>query len=212
MIKAIIFDADGVILDSEILWDEGQVEFLARRGLVYSASRTKHMLTGRTLTEGAAIMQKQYGFPGDPEVLGLERYEIMKKFYPQVKFMGGFLEFFGKIKNSYKLAVATSCKPELFMLADKNLKISEMFKHQIYFLRDVNNVSKPKPDIYLFAAKQLGVEPNECLVIEDAPNGIKAAHRAGMKVVALSTSHGRELVKDADQVVDSFEQINLSKY
>jgi beta-phosphoglucomutase len=212
MIKAIIFDADGVILDSENLWDTGQVEFLARYGKVYDRAKTKHLLTGRSLSEGSKIMMQQYDFTGNPEALGEERYEIMIKFYDHIAYMPGFLDFYNKLKGSYKTAVATSSNLKLFGIANEKLKLSELFGSHIYFLKDVNNVSKPEPDIFLYAAKMLKTDPKECLVIEDAPNGVMAAKRAGMNCIALSTTHGRDHLAEANNIVDSFDEIDLSKF
>ena len=155
MINTIIFDADGVIFDNEDLWDKGQTEFLGRRGLVYNRALTKHLLTGRSLSEGAKVMQGQYGFPGDPEILGEERKEIMKRFYQEAKLIPGFMEFFDTIKTKYKTAVATSSNIELFKILDSKFGITNLFRGHVYFLKDVNNVSKPKPDIFLYAPKIL---------------------------------------------------------
>lgn len=212
MIKSIIFDADGVIIDNESLWDLGQTEFLSRRGFVYDRAKTKHLLTGRSLSEGAKIMQEQYGCPGNPETLGQERLEIMKTLYPNINFMPGFLEFFAKVKDTYKTAIATSSNLDLFKMADAKLGLSKLFNNHIYFLKDVNNVSKPEPDIFLFAAKMLNTPPSECLVIEDAPNGVLAAKKAGMKCLAHSATHGKEHLTGADVIVDNFEQIDLSQF
>lgn len=212
MIKAIIFDADGVIFDNEDLWDKGQTVFLARRGKIYDRALTKHRLTGRSLPEGVKVMQQQYGFTGDPEVLGRERLDIMKELYDQVQLMPGFLEFYASIKNSYKTAVATSSNPLLFEILDKKFGVTKLFSSHVYFLKDVNNVSKPEPDIFLYAAKMLGTDPEEALVIEDAPLGVEAAKSAGMKCVGLMSSYPKETLIKADQIVAKFSEINLSKF
>lgn len=212
MITAIIFDADGVIFDNEDLWDQGQIEFLRRRGLVYNRALTKHRLTGRSLPDGVKIMQEQYGFTGDAVVLGHERMEIMKQLYQQIELMPGFLDFFAKIKSKCKTAVATSSNIELFNILDEKFKITDLFDDHVYFLKDVNNVSKPEPDIFLYAAKMLDSNPADCLVIEDAPLGIEAANRAGMKVIGLTSSYPKEMLSAASQIVDKFEEINLNQF
>jgi beta-phosphoglucomutase len=70
--------------------------------------------------------------------------------------------------------------------------------------------SKPNPDIFLHAANRLGVRPENCVVIEDAPHGVEGARRAGMKSIALTTTYERSTLSQADVVVDSFAQINLA--
>ena len=79
MIDTIIFDADGVILDSEKLWDKGQKEFLKRRGFKYDRDKLKHLMTSTSPAEGVLVMQHHYGFTGDPDVLARERIEILTR-------------------------------------------------------------------------------------------------------------------------------------
>ena len=86
---------------------------------------------------------------------------------------------------------------------------SQEFEH---LLTGVSLENGTNPDIYLHAAKQLGTEPVECLVVEDAPNGILAAKSAGMKCIALATTHDAALLKGADQIVKSYAEINLDKF
>ena len=209
MLQAIIFDADGVIFDNEDLWDEGQKIFLGRWGKIYDRALTKHRLTGRSLSDGVRIMQEQYNFPGDPEALAEERMQIMKKLYGQVQLIPGFLEFLSSIQPEYKTAVATSSNLELFKILDKKFSITKLFNGHVYFLKDVNFISKPAPDIFLYAAKMLACDPKDCLVIEDAPLGIEAAKRAGMKAVGLMSSYPKDVLSAADQVVSKFSEITF---
>lgn len=210
MIQAIIFDADGVIFDNEDLWDEGQRIFLSRRDKTYNRDLTKHRLTGRSLAEGAKIMQEQYGFSGNPEILAEERMQIMKELYSRASIMPGFEDFFNSVKNMYKTAVATSSNPELFKILDRKFEISKKFSNRVYFLKDVGGVSKPAPDIFLHAARMLGAKPKNCLVIEDSPLGLEAARRAGMKSAGLMSSYSANILSGAGQVVRKFSEIKLS--
>lgn len=209
MDKAIIFDADGVIFDNEGFWDEGQKIFLARRGLTYNRSLTKHHLTGRSLKEGVEIMQQHYGFPGDPALLGEERMEIMRAIYHEVDLMPGFLDFYRSVKERFKTAVATSSNLELFKILDNKFNITGLFNGHVYFLHDVGNISKPAPDLFLYASKKLECSPKDTVVIEDSPLGIEAAKRAHMKCIAIASSYPKHLLEGADQVVDRFDQMNL---
>ena len=136
----------------------------------------------------------------------------MKKLYEQIELMPGFLDFFAKIKPKYKAAVATSSNIDLFNILDKKFSITQLFENHVYFLKDVNNVSKPEPDIFLYAAKMLATAPSESLVIEDAPLGIEAAKKAGMRSVGLTSSYPRETLAQATQIVDKFEEINLEQF
>ncbi|HTY08851.1 MAG TPA: HAD family phosphatase [Candidatus Edwardsbacteria bacterium] len=210
MITAILFDCDGVVLDSEPLWDRAQDEFLRRRGLAYDRDKLKHLMTGSSLVGAIRIMQERYGFGGDPEQLALERMEIVRGlFASHVEFVPGFTGFFRSLGDAYKTCIATSLHPELLALADARLKLSSYFGERMYTVAEVGGVGKPDPAIFLYAAKKLGTAPDECLVIEDSPFGIEAAQRAGMRCAALTTTYGRDRLAAADQVCGGFAEIDL---
>ena len=211
MINTIIFDAEGVVFDSEAAWDNGQAEFLSRRGIIYERQKLKPLLTGRSLVEGVQVMQKMYGFRGDPEALAKERKEIVGKFFQEgLSFIEGFLEFYGKIHGYYKTCIATALTDDLLATVERTLDLSKLFSENIFSITDVGNIGKPKPDIFLYAAKKLHVPVEYCLVIEDSPLGIEAAKRAGMKCLALTTTYNRDLLSAADWVVDGYRKIDLS--
>lgn len=213
MIDTIIFDAEGVVFDSQMLWDQGQVEFLGRREILYDRETIKHLLTGRSLVEGVRVMQEVYGFPGNPEELAYERLDIMKElFKTKLSFIDGFVSFHHLVKENYKICLATSLATELLSIAENTLNLSAVFFGNVFSIKDVGGVGKPQPDIFLYAAEKLQSPTKNCLVIEDAPLGVEAAKRAGMPCVALTTTYGREKLNQADLVVDSFAQIELGKF
>jgi beta-phosphoglucomutase len=209
-IDTIIFDCEGVIIDSESVWDHGQTEFLRRRGKVYDRALTKHLLTGRSLAEGVRTMQEQYGFGGDPEKLAQERSEIVKElFATEVYFIPGFQEFFETVRKNYLTCIATAMTRELFTLVDRRLGLSTLFNGHVYTLADVGFRSKPDPALFLYAAEKLGSRPASCLVLEDAPHGIEAARRAGMASIGLATTYEPDKLAGADLIVESFSDIEL---
>jgi beta-phosphoglucomutase len=208
MIDTIIFDADGVILDSEKLWDKGQEEFLERRGFKYHRDKLKHLMTSTSPAEGVLVMQKHYGFTGDPDVLARERIEIVRSlFETELAMVDGFLEYFNSIKTAHKTCIATSLDNELLVIADNKLGLAGLFGSNIFTIAQVGHKGKPDPAIFLFAAQQLGSRPEQCLVIEDSPYGITAAKRAGMRCIGLATTYGQEMLSEADVVVQRFDQI-----
>src|SRR5882724_9109036 len=96
----IIFDAEGVIVDTEPIWDKAQEEFLRQRGFVYNREKTKPLLAGRSMVEGVRIMQEQYGFGGDLQKLGEERVSLAKLLLSkELNFIPGFVEFFAKVRE-----------------------------------------------------------------------------------------------------------------
>jgi beta-phosphoglucomutase len=211
MIDTIIFDAEGVVFDSELVWDNGQIEFLGRRGIVYEREKLKPLLTGRSLVEGVVVMQQMYGFPGKAEELAKERLAIVSNFFKDgVLFIEGFLDFYQIVQGKYKTCIATSLTGELLAIVEKTLDLSCLFAGNIFSIADVGHIDKPQPEIFLYAAKQLHAKVEQCLVIEDAPLGIEAAKRAGMKCIALTKTYRRELLSEADWIVDGYKEIDLS--
>jgi len=97
-------------------------------------------------------------------------------------------------------------------IADQRLRLSELFNGNVFSVAEIGYVSKPNPDIFLYAARKLNSQPEHCLVIEDSPHGIEAAKRAGMRCIALTTTYTRDKLAQADLVVDSYSQIDLGRF
>jgi beta-phosphoglucomutase-like phosphatase (HAD superfamily) len=211
MINTIIFDAEGVVFDSQAVWDKSQVEFLGRRGIVYEREKLKHFLTGRPLVEGVHVMQQMYGFPGEAEELAKERLTIVKNFFKGgIPFIEGFPDFYQRVQRQYKTCIATALNGELLAIVEKTLGLSRLFAGNVFSIADVGHVGKLQPDIFLYAAKRLHAPVEQCLVIEDSPLGIEAAKRAGMKCLALTTTYKRKTLSGVDWIVDKCEDIDLS--
>ena len=211
MIDTIIFDAEGIVIDTETIWDKGQAIFLQRRGFVYDRERIKPLLTGRTLAEGVEVMKQAYRFDGDTEALARERADIVRElFMHETTFIDGFLPFFATVRGCYKTCIATSMDQDLLKLVDQHLNLSALFENRIYTLDKVGFRSKPNPDIFLYAAQQLGSSPGNCVVIEDAPHGIDAAKRAGMRCIAISTTYDAGKLQQADMIVNAYAEIDLA--
>jgi beta-phosphoglucomutase-like phosphatase (HAD superfamily) len=177
---------------------------------VFDLARTKPLITGLGQRAGVLLIQEQYGIAGDPDQLVAERLEIIRGLFErEVRFTPGFPEFFeAKVRGRYATCIATSMPEELFAVADRKLGISRFFGDRVYFPSHVGGRAKPAPDIFLYAAAQLGAPPERCLVIEDSPRGIEAARRAGIPVVGLATTHDRALLTGADWTMLSFSEIS----
>lgn len=210
MIDTIIFDCEGVVADTEDIWDIGQREFLHRRGCVYDREKIKPLLTGKTLLEGVRILKREYGFSGDSKKLALERKDIVKNLIEtKVDFIDGFLDFFSRVRITCKTCIATSMDEDLLEIVDRRLGLSKLFEGKIFSLANVKYNSKPAPDIFQYAAQQLESKSENCVVIEDSPYGVEAAKRAGMKCIGLTTTYGRDKLEQADLVVESYSEIDL---
>lgn len=207
---AIIFDLDGVILDSEKIWDRGQEIFFGRRGIRYERDKIKPLMSGQSILAGARIMKEAFNLPEPPEAVARERVEIVRVlFQGEIPYVPGFEAFFEAVKTAHRTCVATAMEASLLELVDAKLGLRKRFGGHVYSVADVGNVGKPDPDLFLYAARQLESAPARCLVIEDSPNGIEAARRAGMQCVALTTTYPRDLLLGADLIVDAFDQIPL---
>ncbi len=207
-IEAIIFDADGVIFDSEKLWDVGDAEFMAKRGVPGLSSEVKAKLAGTSLLDGTALLLDSYQIKEDVHTAAKERIGIMEKKYAnELEFMEGFKEFLDFAQGRLQTAVATSMSKHLFPLLDKNIGFLKMFGGHVYSVNEVPH-AKPAPDIYLYAAKQIDVAPEKCVVIEDAPNGILAAKSAGMYCIGFASTFPPDLLNKADIVFQTFDEIS----
>ena len=214
MLSAVIFDMDGVIIDSESLTDRANAEFLRAHGKVYDRQEYKPKALGKTLIEGVAIMKELFGISGDPAALAEDRRaQIIKVYRGQVSFIPGFLDFYQEIsRRDLSCCVATSADPVLLNIVREQLALDRLFPQRIFTIAEVGNRSKPDPAIYLLAAERLATDPTCCLVIEDAPNGVVAAKRAGMRCAAITTTLQAEYLRDADLVVSSFAEIDLDAF
>jgi len=214
MFNTILFDMDGVVVDSESLWDIGTEALLNRYGRVYVRAKSKHLCTGKSLLEGTAIMQQIYQIEGNPLKLAAELKIIIKDLYrTKLSYMNGFVDFMKLLQSQgLKAAIATTCDGELIQLAEEKLKLSRYFGKNIFTIADVNFKSKPAPDIYLYAARQLNSHPEHCIVIEDSPFGIEAAKCAGMVCIGLATSYEHAFLDKADLIVNSFSEIDLRNF
>lgn len=207
MISALLFDLDGVVIDSEPLWDLSQIEFLGRRGITYEKGM-KHLITGKSVVEGVRVMQSLYGFAGDAAALAAERRAIVRElFETRITFMPGFEEFYQRERVDRATCIATALDRELLHVVDRRLGLGDLFGANLFTIADVGMRSKPDPEIFLHSARALNTPPDRCLVFEDAPYGIEAARRAGMRCIALTTTYPREQLLDADEVVDGFGEI-----
>jgi len=208
-IKGIIFDAEGVVVNTEELWDKSQELLLDRRGLVYDRDYLKPKMAGQTLLEGVQLMIDHYQLDEVPSKMEQERSDLIHTLFEQeIAFIHGFKPFIKEINRlQMKKSVATAMKKSLMQKVQNKLDLEQYFGQDIYHIEDVNNKSKPQPDVFLFAAEKMGLNPEECIVIEDAPHGIEAANRAGCFSIGIATTFSLPLLKEADYSANSFAEI-----
>jgi len=187
MLKAILFDMDGVLVDSEKLIADAAVILLAERGAVANAADFLPFIgTGeKRFLEGMAELYNIELKADDKEYL----YEIYRNIAPsQLKPVKGVFKFLDYCKsNGLKTAIATSADHVKIGINFTAVGLSESSFDTIVNGLDVER-KKPFPDIYIKASERLGVQPSECLVIEDAVNGIESGLTAGCKCLGLTTT------------------------
>lgn len=197
MIKGVIFDLDGLLIDSESYWREGDF-LLAKKYNFLLTDEFRNQLMGRGIKECSEIFIKNFNLKVDPDVLTKERLKFLHQtLFEKVELMPYAKELIQKLKNNrYVLAVAT---------AGHEATIAKRILDQLSILNDFSFIvsglevkhSKPAPDIFLETAKRMGLLPNECIVLEDAINGIMAAKAAGMKVIG---------VKKDKEIIEGFKR------
>lgn len=182
--KAIIFDMDGLLVDSEPLWTKVDEKIISQFGRKFD-TKHKHTYMGMAFIKTSRLLVEKYNLPLAPEKLALMRIEkLCEEFQATGKPMPGAqdaLEYFSQ-KNK-KLALATSSRKNVVEVVLKK------FGWRKYFSAIVTGpevkAGKPAPDIYLEAAERMKIEPDECLVLEDSLAGAQSAKAAGMTVIAV---------------------------
>jgi HAD superfamily hydrolase (TIGR01509 family) len=208
LIEAVVFDMDGVLVDSEQVWDEVRERYAREAGGTYGESATRDMM-GMSSIEWSRYMAEQLHVPGTPEDINaaivermLERYGTAPPLIP------GAVDAVRRCAARWPLAVASSSNPELIEVVLDAASLHELIPIVVSSQEVARG--KPAPDVYLEAARRLAVPPGSCAAVEDSHNGIRSAKAAGMSVVAVPNPHfppDDEALREADLVLHSIEQL-----
>jgi HAD superfamily hydrolase (TIGR01509 family) len=208
VIEAVVFDLDGVLLDTEELWDEARREIAEERGGRWQPDAQRAMM-GMSSPEWSRYMHDVIGLPDPPERISEEVVERLAELYRRrLPLVDGAVEAVQRIGAHWPLGIASSSNRPLIDL------FLELTGTQQFFRATVSSEEvahgKPAPDVYLEAATRLEVAPERCAAIEDSENGIRSASSAGMHVVAIPNRvfpPGQEAVALADVVLDSLDEL-----
>ncbi len=188
--KAIIFDMDGLLVDSEVVWNDVEVEMVADRGYTYTATEREHLI-GLRLDEFSEKLLAIFNIDESPKAFEQELIERMLRRIPTaVKPQPGASELLVYIAQAgIPTAIASSSPISII-----DAVVESQGWQSIFGLRvsaDTVGKGKPAPDVYLRTAEMLGVNPADCLALEDSPNGARAAVAAGMTCYTVpDRSHG----------------------
>ena len=210
--SAIIFDFDGVILDSEPLHYEAVTDVLNKLGLKLNYKEYTEKYIGLSDKEMFPMLLKNKGFHFSADAISslinekIDAYTHIINNHHELPLITGVDLYIHKaIQNDKKIAICTGSTKNEISITLAKLMLIHLF-NTIVTAEDVRH-GKPSPESYLLTAKRLGVPANQCIVIEDTPHGITAAKNAGMYVIALTTTHENQCLQNADQVVAGFEEL-----
>jgi HAD superfamily hydrolase (TIGR01509 family) len=206
---AVVFDLDGVIVDSEQVWDDVRVELVREAGLPFPPEATRAMM-GMSSPEWSRYLVDEVGLPGTPEEANaavvermLQRYEDGPPFIP------GAVDAVRRIGERRPVGIASSSNRELIDVVLDAAGLESLVRVAVSSEEVARG--KPSPDVYLEAVRRLGVAPRRAAAVEDSHNGIRSANAAGMRVIAIPNLHfppDAESLALADIVLPSIDELS----
>jgi HAD superfamily hydrolase (TIGR01509 family) len=208
MLQAVAFDLDGVLIDSERVWNAVREQVVRERGGSWSADATAAMM-GMSSPEWSRYMHEHLGVQMSPEAIAAEVLGRMEDRYREgPPLIDGAREAVLALAPRWRLAVASSANASLIELVLDQSRLRDSFA-VVVSAEEVPH-GKPAPDVYLEAARRLGAEPSRCAAVEDSANGLRAADAAHMLVVAVPNRDyppGAQALSLADVVVGSLREL-----
>ena len=187
MIEAVVFDLDGVLVDSEQVWDAARRDVVALHGGTWKDSATRDML-GMSSPEWSRYVVDELHVPLTPEQVNAQVVDAMLVRYREaLPLLPGAREAVRRLAEDFALGLASSSNREVIDLVLDQMGVTGCFAASVSS-EEVGR-GKPAPDVYLEAARRLGVPPDGCTAIEDSENGLRSAHAAGMRVIAIPNPH-----------------------
>ena len=208
MIEAVIFDLDGVLIDSEHVWDEVREELARERGGRWS-DRAQADMMGMSSTEWSRYMHDVVGLRESPEEINAEVVRRMEARYAEhLPLIEGAVEAVERLAADFRLGLASSSNRPLIDAVLAQSGLAHLFEATVSSEEVARG--KPAPDVFLEAARRLTVAPERCAAVEDSANGIRAARAAEMRVVAIPNRRyppPDDALQLANVVVDSLAEL-----
>ena len=208
MIEAVVFDLDGLLIETEEIWDEVREALVRERGGRWTDSAQRDMM-GMSSTEWSTYLHDTAGLEEPPEELNRLVVERMAERYREhLPLLPGAVEAVERLAARWPLAVASSSNRSLIDLVLELSGLAPRFRATVSSEEVAHG--KPAPDVYLEAARRLAVAPERCAAVEDSESGIRAAKAAGMRVVAIpnrSFPPANAVLGSADVVLRSLVEL-----
>jgi HAD superfamily hydrolase (TIGR01509 family) len=210
VIDAVVFDLDGVLIQSEEVWDDVRERYVRDRGGRYDEEVQRAMM-GMSAPEWSRYLHEDAGVPEDPETINRDVVERMLDAYRrELPLLPGAVEAVRRTAAAFPLALASSSNREVFEAVLELAGLTDCFDATVSS-EEVDR-GKPAPDVYLEAARRLGVSQDRCAAVEDSHAGIRSAKAAKMRVVAIPNASyppDDEALELADAVVGSLDELTV---
>jgi HAD superfamily hydrolase (TIGR01509 family) len=208
VIDAVVFDMDGVLIESEEVWDAVRRAYVAEQGGTYGEDIQRAVM-GMSSPEWSRHLHEAAGVPAEPQAINDEVVlRMLASFHEHLPLIDGASDAVRRLAQRFPLAVASSSNRPLIDTVLDVAGLAECFRATVSS-EEVPR-GKPAPDVYLEAARRLGVAPERCAAVEDSHNGIRSAHAAGMLVIAIpnrSYPPDTEALAHADVVIPSIDEL-----
>ena len=212
MIEAVVFDLDGVLIQSEEVWDGVRERYTRERGGRYDAEIQRAMM-GMSSIEWSRYLHETAGIPDAPPEINAAVVRRMLDAYEQhLPLIDGAQDAVRRLAGDFTLAVASSSNRPLIDAVLRTAQLEECFAATVSSEEVARG--KPAPDVYLEAARRLGVQPQCCAAVEDSHGGIRSAKAAGMRVLAIpnpSYPPDEESLAQADVVLRSLAELTRER-
>jgi HAD superfamily hydrolase (TIGR01509 family) len=187
MVAAVIFDMDGVIVDTEQVWDDVREQLVADWG-GRNVPGAQRAMMGMSSPEWSRYMHEELGLAQSPAEINEEVVRrMLGRYRTELPLVDGAVAAVRELAGRMPLAVASSSNRPLIAAVLETAGIADCFA--VTVSSEEVPRGKPSPDVYLEAARRLGVEPQHCAAVEDSASGIRSAHAAGMYVIAYPNAH-----------------------
>jgi HAD superfamily hydrolase (TIGR01509 family) len=212
VIEAVAFDLDGVLVDSEQVWDAARRELVEERGGRWHDHAATAML-GMSSREWPVYLRDELGVDLEPEAISdavVER--VAARYREDLPLLPGAVEAVRRLGERWPLGLATSSNREIVDLFGELSGLDGSFAVTLSSEEVGQGAGKPAPDVYLEACRRLGVASERAAAVEDSTNGLKAAHAAGMRVIAVPNPHfppESDALALADARIDALDELTV---